>query len=419
MSGGRLPEAVRGRPRLGVPGGVRELVPGVLGATTDEGHDVLLVERPGAPDADERLAAARVVSRPALADDVTLAVARRWAGPGQAHAMPPVLLTASRSMAALLAVLVLLDLLAGRPVPLGPLVAVAAALALIAAGVTVIGRLGLAGVAVDGAVRVVDGPILDVARAALAGDDAALARLEELRGLWWTGPVDPDPPRAAAPGTPEAATDPSGPTRGPAADEPWRVREPGDAGLWATNQVGDAVYAPGVLGVRDDDGRERLLVAPPGGVTGWRRLVVLQTTGASGRLETDDRWALWFAVAPAHGRGARAVFLVGNLLAAAVTFGLGLAAASAADGSPAAWGVGAAVTFTVVSGGAWWWVSDRVVRGACRQVLDPDPDLRHRCEALRATLEAEGADGSGVMSGRRLLWDATAPGTPSSGAARR
>lgn len=379
---------------LGVPGGLRELAPGVLGATTEDGDDVLVVVRPGAPDDAERLAAARVASRPTIADALTLAVARRWADPDAGRAMPPVLLTASRTMAWLLAALVGIDLVAGAPVPLGPLVAVAAALALVAAGFAVIGRLGVAGAGVDEAIRIVSGPVVDVGREAASGDASAVARLEDLRAAWWAGPVDGPP--AESDGS-DAAT---------AADDPWTVTAPDDVGLWATNLLGDAVYGPGVLGIRDASGRETLVVAPPDGASGWRRLVVLQMTGVGRRLETDDRAVLWYAVAPPETRGARAIFLVGSAAGFLVSVAVGLAAAAAADGSPVAWGLGAWLAFSAVSGGLGWWAIDRVARRACRWVADPAADLRERCAALRRTVDAEGPGGPGVADARRQLWAA-------------
>lgn len=422
MSGTRLPEEARGSTRrLGVPGGLREIVPGVLGATTDRGTDVLVVERPGAPNPAERRAAARVASRPSISDALTLAVARRWADPAGA-AMPPLLLTAVRSMAWLLAVLLLIALAAGSPLGLGPILAVAGALALIAAGVVLIGRLGVAGAALDEAVRIVDGPILDVAHAAVAGDAAALARLQDLRAAWWTGPLDADPDdeeevasedaervlaeRAARDAAARDAATRDADAAG--SQEPWRVRAADAVGLWGVNQGGDAVYGPGVLGLRDRAGRETLVVAPPDGVRGWRRFVVLQMTGATRRLETDDRSSLWWAVAPTEGRGARTGFVIGSALGALVTIGVVYAVLEVVNSDRVAWGLGVAIVFTVISGGAAWWAVDRIVRRACRQVVEPSPELRRRAHALRASFDDEGPDGTGVVSGRRLLWDALA-----------
>jgi hypothetical protein len=389
----------------------------VLGATTRQGTDVLVVERPGAPDDRERHAAARVASRPAVADALTLAVARRWADPAANRPMPPALLTASRAMAWLLAALVGIDLIAGAPVPLVPLVVVAAALALVAAGLAVLGRLGIAGAAVDEGVRVVRGPVLDLARAAVDGDAAAVARLEDLRAAWWAGPVDADPGKEVGDGAGSTdggvAPDPLGPVAG----EPWTVREPDGGRLWATNDVGDAVYGPGVLGICDAEGNETLVVAPPDGFLGWRRFLVLQVTGASRRFEADDRTALWFAVAPPEARGARAGFLLGGAAGLAATAAVAVAAGAAAGDRPVAWGIGAAVAFGVVSGTASWWAIDRVVRRVCRELVEPAPEVRRRCLALRMAFDAEGRDGPSVAVARRLLWDAL--GTPAGGGPAR
>jgi hypothetical protein len=170
--------------------------------------------------------------------------------------------------------------------------------------------------------------------------------------------------------------------------------------------MGDAVYGPGVLGIRDARGKETLVVAPPDGLRGWRRFLVLQVTGASRRVEADDRTALWFAVAPPEARGARTGFVLGGAAGLAATVAVAVAAGAAAADHPVAWGLAAAVAFGAASGAVSWWAIDRVVRRACREVVEPAPDVRRRCLALRTAFDAEGRDGPSVAVARRSLWDA-------------
>jgi hypothetical protein len=371
----------------------------VFGATTAAGEDRLVVVRPGMPGERQRRAAARVVARPSLATHQALALARPWSV-GAAPRVPPFPLTAIRAAAAITTVLVAIELAVGVPGSPAIVWSVVVVLALVLAGLTWFGRLGSAGVEVEQAARVVDGPVLDVARAAAAGDGPSIERLAALRDAFWSAPIDPPP------------TVPSGGATRPDGDEPWRVRPLDGERLWATNDLGDAVYAPGVLGVPGPRGTG-LLVTPPDGVRGWRRLLLLQLTGGGRLLETPDRTALCFAMAPPESPGARVVFWTGFVLGATVNVAVAVAVGLAVPEHPVAWGLGAGVAFLAVASWPTYAATVAVARRACRTTELASPALLDRCEELRAAFDAEGPSGARVAASHRGVWEAVAHGATS------
>lgn len=377
-------------PRLGRPGGLRPIVSGVWGMTTADGDDRLVVAAPAAPDDDARRAAVRVARRSWAVVGPAAAVAREWApADGARPAGPPLALRTVRAAAWIAAVLLAGDIVLGAPLPVLPLAIVAVVLAFVGVLLGAVGRVGVALHDVEAATREVDGPVLDVARAALEGDPDAVARLEALRDAWWAAPVD-----------------------GEAADtgDPWRVRPLGDERLWATNDLGDAVYGPGVLGISRPGGRTELVAVPPDGLRGWRRLLLLQTTGATRRLQVADRTALWFAMAPPEARGARTAFVVGGLAGLLVAAAVGVAVGTAVDTHPVGWGIAAAVAFSTVTGGLEHLLSTRVANAVCRRTPHATPAQLELAEALLRAVDDRGADAPAARDAHRRLWQALADG---------